>query len=53
MAVVVWIICLQNSYDVYILDWTFYHQSKLLVLLSIDINECEFGGDDCHMYAVA
>ena len=51
MAVAVWIICLQNSYDVYILGWSFYHQSKLPVLLSIDINECELGGDECHMYA--
>ena len=34
-----------------ILCWSFYHQSKLPLLLSIDINECELGGDDCHMYA--
>ena len=28
--------------------WGFY---RLLVFLSIDINECELEGDDCHMYA--
>ena len=51
MAVTVWIICLQKKLWCINICWGFYHRSKLLVLLSVDIDECELEGDDCHMYA--
>ena len=53
MAIAVWIICLQNNYDVYInfMLELLSPVKPIPLLLSIDINECELEGDDCHMYA--